>query len=159
MDLSDAGGQGGQQRSRACGAVDDRERRVEHLDAEGGVGVVERPGPRQQDERAEPSLIEGAHGGEQVGVRAAQLCRRVDVENCAGAHARLLTTRAGLPTAMEAGGISRVTTEPAPTTDRAPKRTPSRTITLFPSQHPSSTTMPRRLTPCSLIARVGSSNS
>ncbi len=43
-------------------------------------------------------------------------------------------TRAGLPTATECGGMSLVTTAPAPMTQPSPMVTPPNTVTLPPNQ-------------------------
>ena len=48
-------------------------------------------------------------------------------------------TRAGFPTATESAGMSRVTTAPAPMTERSPMATPGQTITPPPNQQSSPT--------------------
>jgi len=54
-------------------------------------------------------------------------------------------SRAGMPATMESGATSRVTTALAPTSARAPIRTPPRTMTPEPSEAPRSTTVRRRV--------------
>src|SRR5262245_49638027 len=75
-----------------------------------------------------------------IGADTAPACfRRVflrDVANVQRLHEfgeRVLMTRAGTPAANTAGGIERVTTEPAPTTLPCPIVTPRSTITRVPN--------------------------
>src|SRR5262249_19505121 len=129
---------------------------MEHLHAYRCVLIVQRTRAGQHDNRREARLVQCPHCREQVRIGASELRRAVDVENGVRTHVRLPITCAGFPTATAPAGTSRVTTAPAPITAPAPMCTPSSTITLLPSQQPSPTVMPRRLTPCWLMATCGS---
>src|SRR5829696_1676967 len=60
-------------------------------------------------------------------------------------------SRAGTPATMEPGATSFVTTAPAPTSARAPIRTPPRTMTPEPSEAPRSTTVRKRVQSASVF--------
>ncbi len=66
--------------------------------------------------------------------------RRYSVSSC---RVSVRITRAGFPTATESAGMSRVTTAPAPMTERSPIVTPGHTITPPPSQQWSPTVIGR----------------
>jgi 3-oxoacyl-[acyl-carrier protein] reductase len=75
-----------------------------------------------------------------------------------GARTRVPITRAGTPADTVPGGMSRVTTAPEPMTAPRPIETPARIVTPAPIQQSSAIETGARVSPCSRIKRLVSSN-